>query len=105
MGRKRKLGKGLEARKEYDRTKSFFIKQPKSLTDIFEVAIAKKIRREGIFRIADLQDICVREPKKLLTIPKFGPVKVKKICDKVGVEKSINELYRIYRKIEKKTPQ
>jgi len=101
LGRKRKLGKDLRDKKEYEKAKSFFMKQPKSLTDIFEAAITKKLRRAGVFRVADLQDICTNEPKELLTIPKLGPVKVKEICDKVGVEKSINELDRIYRKTEK----
>ena len=103
MGRKRKLGKGLRARKEHDKTKAYFTKRPKSLTDIFGAEVSKKLRREGIFRVADLQDICEKEHKILLTISGLGPVKVKEICNKVGIDKSINELHRIYRKIEKKT--
>lgn len=86
-----------------NRTKNYFTKRIKSLIDIFEAEVAKKLRTRGIYRVADLQDMCEKEPKRLLEIPELGPIRVKEICNKVGIDKSINELHRIYSKTEKKT--
>jgi len=102
MGRRRKFGKDLGARKNYDRTKDYFIKGFRSIPDTFNTTMTKKLRGMGIYSTSDLQDLCRRKPEKLLKTTGLGPLKVQQVCKKVGIYKPIKELQKIYRKIGKK---
>jgi dTDP-4-dehydrorhamnose reductase len=101
MGRKRKFGKGTEVRKEIDKTKRYFESRPKRIMHTFDQKVTKKLFQESVHENFVLQDMCEKEPERLLKISGFGPIKVKEICSKVGVQLKISELNRIYRNIEK----
>jgi hypothetical protein len=102
MGRKRKLGSRLSERKRHNRIKEHQTKQFKRVTEIFGARDARKLRDAGIIFGTELQNTCEKDPEKLLKIWGFGPSNVRRLCKRVGVNKSINELKRIYSKIEKK---
>lgn len=101
MGRKRKLRSPPSGRKKYDRIRESKPKQFKRVTEIFGARDARKLRDAGIIFGTDLKNTCEKDPEKLLKILGFGPKTVKCLCKKVGVDKSRNELERIYSKIEK----
>lgn len=102
MGRKRKLGPGLPERKKQNRIRGYQTNKFKRLKEIFGARIARKLRDAGINFKIDLQNACEKDPEKLLKIWEFGPKTVKRLCEEVSVHKSINELKRIYNKIEPK---
>jgi hypothetical protein len=102
MGRKRKLRSPPLGREKYDRIKESKKKQFKRVTEIFGARDARKLRDAGINFGTDLQNTCKKDPEKLLKIWGFGPKTVRRLCNKIGVDKSINGLERIYDKIEKK---
>lgn len=102
MGRRRKHGKNLKGRKKLDETKVYYLKQPKILRSVFNDKDCKKLHDGGVNRIVDLQETCKVDPEKLMKIPGFGPIKVKAICKKVGVIKSIKNLQIKYNKIKRK---
>jgi len=100
MGRKRKL-KGLEARKKINMVKKYWRNRGKRVMNTFNEKISKNLKQIGIYADFDLQDNCEKEPEKLLSISGFGPMKVKEICKKVGIQLEIDELNRLYRNMEK----
>lgn len=101
MGRKPKFGKGAEKRKEIERTQIYFEIRPERIRNTFDPKVTKRLFQQGIHGIFVLQDICEKEPERLLKLSGFGPMTVKDICSKVGVQLKINELIRMYRNVEK----
>lgn len=101
MGRKRKFLKGTRMRNELERTRDYYRMKFQRIKNTFEQKIAKKLQQEGIYENFVLQDICKKEPERLLKITGFGPITVKEICNKVGVQLKVDNLYKIYHNIEK----
>jgi hypothetical protein len=101
MGRKRKFLKGTEMRKEQDRARKYSRMEFKRVRNTFDQRTTKKLHQEGIYANFVLQDICKKEPERLLKISGFGPIKVKELCNKVGVQLKVDDLIRIYRNVEK----
>jgi len=102
MGRKNKFGKGTRMRDEIERTRDYYRMKFQRIKNTFEQKIAKKLQQEGIYENFVLQDVCKKEPERLLKITGFGPINVKEICNKVGVQLKIDNLYKFYHNIKKK---
>lgn len=99
MGRKPKMK--LPNRKKINIENKYRKNWGKRVINTFNEKISKNLRQIGIYANSDLQDNCEKEPEKLLSISGFGPMKIKEICKKVGVQLEIDELNRLYRNMEK----